>query len=190
MGIISAFEYFGNSPQSATGSSETPTPYPPNDLPCFACTSFLWFFFLKVKDTLKIIIFVISEAEVRMTGPRSPPHLNECIPGPHDNQVVLGTENSRLHCVLMFKVSGHELMKPLWVGQEYSHGPSKAWNGRDRGYAFHFWRNLSNSIESTKFSEHLLCARGRNTMACMIDTALILTEPTIGRSGGGVDSDQ
>lgn len=61
---------------------------------------------------------------------------------------------------------------------------SLKWQGR--GKAFGFWRSLSNSTESTTFFEHLLCARGRNTMVSKMDTAPALTEPTIGRRGLGL----
>lgn len=39
--------------------------------------------------------------------------LNECIPGPSDNQIVLRTKTGCLHGALVFKVGGHESMKPL-----------------------------------------------------------------------------
>ena len=60
-----------------------------------------------------------------MMGHASPPHLNECIPGPGDNQIVFRTKNGCFYHIFMFKVSGQESMKSLCICQKYSHGPSK-----------------------------------------------------------------
>lgn len=98
-------------PGSIAGSQETP-PYPPSNRSCCACTCFCVFLYFEVQRSLKNHS-LYSRGRGENDSPGFPPYLNECIPGPSDNQVILSTKSSCLRYVLVFKVSGHESMKPL-----------------------------------------------------------------------------
>ena len=111
---ISFVAYFGNSnPPRSLGPRRFPPPHHlPNDQPYFACTSSYGCLYFEAKISQKNHTFYSrgGGGEMRQA---SPPYLNECIPGSSDNQIVFRTKNSGLHHVFMFKVSGHESMKPL-----------------------------------------------------------------------------